>query len=196
MTPSCVGEMIVVFVLGSTPPFKYIPFQRAYSRRELNTMYSKLNSMTHQIFDTTDDPSGTSHEIYIFLLEPRGYIPAIVGPCASESTCPDCRVDGVGRRSHTKRLEYALVDKVHVAHASQLVHDIRANYVHLPSTLSRRQHRGSTDHTSLLYWNSSRNSYVGRRFRRFLVKPLTVSCSLYDWSFLRINNEHLRHADG
>src|SRR6266852_326479 len=93
--------------------------------------------MTHQIFDTRDDPSGTSHEIHISLFEPRGYIPAKVCPCTSEFTCPDRRIDGIGRRTHTQRLEYALVDKVHVAHAGQLGHDVRANYVHLLFHLER-----------------------------------------------------------
>ena len=41
MALSCAGEIIVAFVLGLTPPFKYILFQRACLRRELNTMHSK-----------------------------------------------------------------------------------------------------------------------------------------------------------
>jgi hypothetical protein len=99
--------------------------------------------MTHQIFDTRDDSSGTSHEIHKSFLEPRGYIPAKGGPCTSESTRLDRRIDRVGRRTHTQRLEYALVDKVHVAHAGQLGHNVRANYVHLLSTLSCCQNRGA-----------------------------------------------------
>src|SRR6266852_5950001 len=148
--------------------------------------------MTHQIFDTRDHPSGTSHEIQKFLLEPSRYIPAKVGPSTSESTCPDRGIDGVGRRTHTQWLEYALVDKVHVAHAGQLGHDVRANYVHLLSTLSGCQNQRARGHTSLLYCIFSRNSNVGRKFRRFLVKPLTVSFGLYDGSFLRTNNKYPR----
>ena len=42
MKSNCAGEMIVAFVLGSTPPFKYILFQRTcLLRRELNPMHSK-----------------------------------------------------------------------------------------------------------------------------------------------------------
>jgi hypothetical protein len=71
MTLNSAGGMIVVFALGSTPPFRNTLVQMAYSRHESYTMYFK--QLTHQLFDTGDNPTGASSEIHEFLLDPRGY---------------------------------------------------------------------------------------------------------------------------
>jgi hypothetical protein len=82
------------------------------------------DSVTRQILDTRNDPSWTGREIDIFLLDPRGYQPAKGSPCVSESARLKSRIDRVGRRGHTQRLEYTRVYKVRVAHAGQRGHDV------------------------------------------------------------------------
>ena len=95
------------------------------------------NDMTYQVFDTSNHPSRAGHEVYVLPLQPMGYQPAKVRPCASESTRRDSCVDGVCRGTHIQGLEYAVADKVREAHARQSGNDVCTNHVHLLSILSR-----------------------------------------------------------
>jgi hypothetical protein len=76
---------------------------------------------------TRNDPSGSSHAINIFLLDPRGYQPRKGGPGISKSTRLESLVDGVGRGTHPQRLDYTVVHKGREPHAGQRRHDVCTN---------------------------------------------------------------------
>jgi hypothetical protein len=72
MVSNCGDGMIVALVLGSMPLFRIILSQGVYRRRELKHLRIP-DSVTCQIFNARDDPTRAGNEIYIFLLDPRGY---------------------------------------------------------------------------------------------------------------------------
>src|ERR1700761_5383034 len=102
--------------------------------------------MTRQLFDTRNHPTWTSHEVHGFLLIPEGYQSTERGPCTGKFTRLGSRVDRVGRGMHAQRLEYTIVDKIHVAHAGQCGHDVRTNHIHLLSIISHCQNREEGSH--------------------------------------------------
>ena len=95
MTLNSAGGIIVAFVLGSTPPFRYILTHGACPR-PVSQIPRTPKEVTYQVFDTRNHPSRASHEVCEFVLQPMGYQPAKRRPCAGESTRVYSRIDGVG----------------------------------------------------------------------------------------------------
>jgi hypothetical protein len=73
ITLNCAGGMIVTFVSGLVPPFRIVLTQETCKKASVEIFPGTPDSVTHQINSTGNDPTGTSRDIYIFLLNPRGY---------------------------------------------------------------------------------------------------------------------------
>ena len=72
-TLNCADGIIVKFVSGLVPPFRIVLTQGTCNKGSVEDVSDTPDSVTRQIYDTGNDPTRASREIYVFLLDPRGY---------------------------------------------------------------------------------------------------------------------------